>query len=73
MGYRTEELTMYTGPFLERLFQQLLIMGTGMYNRIDNYWERGNKNEIDLVAVNDLEKNILWNIMVLVWKIVTSY
>ncbi len=29
------------------------------YNRIGSYWERGNKNEIDLVAVNDLRKEVV--------------
>ena len=26
------------------------------YNVIGNYWERGNQNEIDLVAINNREK-----------------
>lgn len=28
------------------------------YNTIGTYWERGNENEIDIVAVNDIEKDI---------------
>jgi hypothetical protein len=43
---------------LERYFQQL-VATTGEYNRIGNWWEKGNKNEIDLVAVNDLKKTVL--------------
>ena len=27
-----------------------------MYNESGNYWERGNKNEIDLVAINQMNK-----------------
>jgi len=30
----------------------------GNYNRIGSYWERGNQNEIDLVAVSDMKKTI---------------
>jgi hypothetical protein len=29
------------------------------YNRIGSYWEKGNQNEIDLVAINDLEKKCI--------------
>lgn len=29
------------------------------YSQIGNYWERGNKNEIDIVAVNEIEKTML--------------
>jgi hypothetical protein len=31
----------------------------GDYNLIGNYWEAGNKNEIDIVAVNDFSKTAL--------------
>jgi len=43
---------------LERFFHELFAQ-TGRYNRIGSYWERGNKNEIDLVAVNDLTKELV--------------
>jgi len=48
----------WAGRMLERYFQQL-VAATGEYNRIGNWWEKGNKNEIDLVAVNDLKKTVL--------------
>lgn len=48
----------YCGPILERFFQQLL-SDTGQYNQIGSYWEKDNRNEIDIVAINDLEKQIL--------------
>lgn len=48
----------YCGPFLERFFQQQLAE-TGKFNQIGSYWERDNQNEIDIVAINDLEKRIL--------------
>ena len=48
----------YSGLFLEKLFHEL-IAETSEYNRIGNYWEKGNLNEIDLIAVNDMQKTML--------------
>lgn len=48
----------WSGRVLERFFHELFAQ-TGSYNRIGSYWERGNKNEIDLVAVNDLTKELV--------------
>ncbi len=48
----------YSGLFLEKLFHEL-IAGTSEYNRIGNYWEKGNLNEIDLIAANDMQKTML--------------
>lgn len=48
----------YCGPILERFFQNLLAE-TRQFNRIGSYWEKGNQNEIDVVAINDMEKKIL--------------
>lgn len=47
----------YCGSLLEKCFQDLF-GETQQFNRIGSYWERGNENEIDLVAVNDLKKTI---------------
>ncbi|MCL4492535.1 MAG: DUF234 domain-containing protein [Nitrospirae bacterium] len=47
----------YAGRILERFYRQLFAE-TGRYNKIGSYWERGNKNEIDLVAVNDMKKTV---------------
>lgn len=47
----------YCGKILEKFFHQLFAE-IGRYNRIGSYWERGNKNEIDLVAINDMQKEI---------------
>ena len=52
------DLSSFIGLILERLFQNLLSR-TGEYNVIGNCWERGNKNEIDIVAVNDFDKTVL--------------
>ena len=48
----------YSGTMLERLFHDL-IAGTFKYNRIGYYWEKKNRNEIDLIAVNDMKKRML--------------
>ena len=47
----------YCEKFLERFFLDLLALQK-KYNRIGSYWESKNLNEIDIVAVNDLEKKI---------------
>jgi len=47
----------HCGLFLEKCFHELLAEA-GNYNRIGSYWERGNQNEIDLVALNDMKKTI---------------
>ena len=48
----------WAGRILERYFHDLAA-ASGRFNRIGSSWERGNQNEIDLVAINDLEKRIL--------------
>jgi AAA+ ATPase superfamily predicted ATPase len=48
----------YSGTILEKLYHELFIE-SAEFNIIGNYWERGNKNEIDIVAINDLEKRIV--------------
>ena len=52
------DFAMYSGEWLERLFQEKLA-ATGKYSVIGNYWESGNKNEIDIVALNELDKTAL--------------
>jgi AAA+ ATPase superfamily predicted ATPase len=49
----------YAGRILESFYQQVFAE-SGRYNRIGTYWERGNQNEIDLVAVNDLRKEVVY-------------
>lgn len=48
----------YSGLVLEKLYHDIFIEKSS-FNLIGNYWERGNKNELDIVAVNDLEKTIV--------------
>ncbi len=47
----------YSGKILEKYFTQKLIESRN-FSMIGNYWESGNSNEIDIVAVNDLKKRI---------------
>lgn len=51
-------LRTYSGPYLEKMYHEIF-KATNKYNEIGNYWEKGNKNEIDIVAVNKLEKNLI--------------
>ncbi len=48
----------YSGEWLERLFHEQLA-ASGKYSVIGHYWESGNKNEIDIVALNELDKTAL--------------
>jgi uncharacterized protein len=48
----------YCGPLLERFFKQLLAE-SGEFNQIGSYWEKDNRNEIDIIAINDMEKRIV--------------
>ena len=48
----------YSGRFLEKFFIERL-KTTGAFSAIGTYWEKGNQNEIDIVAVNEDEKKML--------------
>ncbi|MBN2895287.1 MAG: ATP-binding protein [Campylobacterales bacterium] len=52
------DYTTYAGKFLERYFIDRLKV-TQEYSLIGTYWERNNDNEIDIVAINELEKKLL--------------
>ena len=49
----------YSGKILERYFTGKLA-ALQQYSAIGTYWEKGNENEIDIVAVNELEKTVLY-------------
>ncbi len=53
------DYNMYSGLVLEKYFTTHLIE-TKQFSEIGSYWEKGNKNEIDIVALNDLEKKLLF-------------
>ncbi len=48
----------YSGKILERYFMNKFI-AEGNYSAMGSYWEKGNRNEIDIIAVNDLEKRMV--------------
>lgn len=48
----------FSGWILERYFRQYY-RETGLYNIVTNYWEKGGANEIDLVAVNEAERELV--------------
>jgi hypothetical protein len=48
----------FSGPFLER-YVHAQLAASGRFSLIGRYWEKGNLNEIDVVAVNELEQTAL--------------
>jgi uncharacterized protein len=52
------DISTFKGKFLEKLFIELL-KERQTYTSIGSYWERGNQNEIDIVAVDECEKKLL--------------
>jgi len=52
------DITTFKGKFLEKLFIEQ-IKEKQIYTNIGSYWERNNQNEIDIVAVDDIEKKLL--------------
>ena len=51
-------LPSYKGVVLENFFRQVFAESKD-YNQIGSYWESDNSHEIDLVAINDLQKKIV--------------
>jgi AAA+ ATPase superfamily predicted ATPase len=51
------DFNMYSGKILEKYFINKISL-EGNYSQIGTYWEKGNRNEIDIVAINEIEKNI---------------
>jgi AAA+ ATPase superfamily predicted ATPase len=49
----------YSGRMLEKFFREL-ILSSGKYNVVGSYWDRKGENEIDIVAINEIKKNILF-------------
>ena len=49
----------FSGKMLERYFFEKLA-STGEYSLIGTFWDRKNQNEIDIVAVNELEKRVVF-------------
>ncbi len=52
------DISTFKGRFLEKLFIELL-KEKQTFTKIGSYWERNNQNEIDIVAIDDIDKKIL--------------
>jgi hypothetical protein len=52
------DFSTFAGKFLEKYFIEQLKVSQN-YSIIGTYWERTNENEIDIVAVNEMEKKVL--------------
>jgi len=52
------DFSAYSGRFLEKYFIEKL-SGEKSYSLIGNYWERGDNNEIDIEAINEMERKAL--------------
>lgn len=48
----------YSGLILEKLIRQLY-MESGLYNIVTNYWDKDETDEIDLIAVNEIDKIVI--------------
>jgi AAA+ ATPase superfamily predicted ATPase len=63
LGYVKEiiarDFSTYSGRILEDYFIQK-VKTEKKYNLIGTYWEKTNQNEIDIVAVNELKKTVLF-------------
>ena len=51
------DFSMYSGKFLERYFIEKL-KRENLFSNIGTYWEKSNKNEIDIVALNSETKEL---------------
>lgn len=54
----SRDITTFKGKFLEKLFIDLF-KEKQIYTKIGSYWERGNLNEIDIVAIDEIDKKLL--------------
>lgn len=52
------DFSVYSGRFLEKYFIDKLKLEK-QYSIIGTYWEKANQNEIDIVAINELDKKAL--------------
>ena len=53
-----KDIRTYSGPILEKIFIEIK-KNNPHFGTIGTYWERGNKNEIDIVAFDEIEKRII--------------
>lgn len=48
----------FSGVYLEKYFRAKIAL-SGNFSQVGQYWEKRNLNELDIVAINDLEKKAL--------------
>jgi len=51
------DISTYAGPILEKLFIEIMKQSP-KYGLIGTYWEKGNLNEIDIIAIDDILQEI---------------
>lgn len=49
------DFSVYSGRFLEKYFSEKIKLEK-QYSKIGTYWEKANMNEIDIIAINELDK-----------------
>ncbi|MBN1252050.1 MAG: ATP-binding protein [Bacteroidales bacterium] len=49
----------FSGKFLEKYFVDKLSISK-QFSLIGNYWEKGNKNEVDIIAINQIEMKAMF-------------
>lgn len=52
------DFSTWSGIYLEKYFRDKLVL-SGDYTSVGSYWERGNRNEIDIVAIDEIHRRIL--------------
>lgn len=52
------DFSVYSGKFLEKYFAEKIKLEK-QYSKIGTYWEKANLNEIDIIAINELDKKAL--------------
>lgn len=52
------DFSTWSGIYLEKYFREKIAM-SGDFTSVGSYWEKGNRNEIDVVAIDDMRRKVL--------------
>ncbi|MDZ7636084.1 MAG: DUF234 domain-containing protein [Bacteroidales bacterium] len=52
------DFSTWSGIFLEKYLKEKIAM-SGDYTSVGSYWEKGNRNEIDIVALDEMNRRVL--------------
>jgi AAA+ ATPase superfamily predicted ATPase len=52
------DFSTWSGMFLEKYFREKIVL-SGNYTSVGSYWEKGNRNEVDIVAIDDENRRVL--------------